>query len=220
MTGNDPDGTQPRSVRFYAPEWVEAFIRHRMALAFDRGTPLRSIYVDDDTFNLSDKHTLEICAVMKKIGLPWSAMCRADTSKPDTWRAMKDSGCFGVKLGFESGSQRVIDEIVNKRLDLVKAAETARWLRKELGMTVHGTFTIGLPGETADEAEQTKDFIRVLYATGALDTHQLSGTATIEGTPLDAVSKGEALKAYPGAVAGESFVRDHDGVSKIERLKK
>lgn len=219
MTGNDPDGTKARSVRFHSPEWVEGFIRERMARAEAMGHPLKCVYLDDDTFNLSDKHTFAICEVMKRIGLPWSAMCRADTSSPEAWRAMRDAGCFGVKLGFESGSQRVVDEIVNKRLDLVKAAETARWLRKELGMTVHGTFTVGLPGETQEERAETHGFIEYLYATGALDTHQLSGTATIEGTPLDRIAHGDALKAFPGAVAGSDFVVSHDGVKKSEGMK-
>ena len=44
MTGNDPDGTSPRSVRHVSPEWMEGFIRHRMALAEAAGTPLRSVY--------------------------------------------------------------------------------------------------------------------------------------------------------------------------------
>lgn len=219
MTGDDPDGTKPRGVRFYTAKWIEAFIRERMAKAEAAGSPLKTVMLDDDTTNLSDKHMLEVCEVMARIGLPWSAMCRADTSKPDTWRAMKAAGCFGVKLGFESGSQRVIDEIVGKRLDLVKAAETARWLRKEVGMTVHGTFTIGLPGETNEEREQTIQFIRDLYASGGLDTHQLSGTATIENTPLDRIAHGESLKVFPGAKAGESFVVSPDGNMKLEAMK-
>ena len=42
-------------------------------------------------------------------------MCRADTIRMDLWKEMRDSGCFGVKLGFESGNQLVVDTIVNKR---------------------------------------------------------------------------------------------------------
>lgn len=213
MTGNDPDGTKARSIRFHSAEWVEGMIRSFLA----EHPETRSIYLDDDTFNLTDKHTREICEVMKRIGLPWSAMCRADTCTRETWMIMRDSGCFGVKIGFESGSQRVVDEIVNKRLNLVDAATTAQWLRS-IGMTVHGTFTIGLPGETEKEVEETKEFIQRLYRTGCLDTHQLSGTATIEGTPLDSISQGGSLKAYPGASAGEAFVRDHDGVKKVEGM--
>lgn len=219
MTGNDPDGNRPRSVRFMDPVKLEAFIRRRLRLAEAAGAPIRSIYIDDDTANLADKHMLAVCDVMKRIGLPWSAMCRADTSKPETWRAMKDAGCFGVKLGFESGSQVVIDTIINKRLDLAKAADTARWLRSELGMTVHGTFTVGLPGETKEQADETRAFIQMLYDTGGLDTYQLSGTAEIEGTPLHSLHRAGHLDKYAGAKIDENYTPSPDGQKKIEQGK-
>lgn len=207
MTSDDPHGDAPRSVRFYSPEWIEAFIRERMAKAEAQGTPLRSVYFDDDTGNLSQKHILGVCEVMKRIGLPWSMMCRADTLDKDGWRAMKEAGCFGVKLGFESGSQRVIDEIVHKKLNLVEAMQTARWLRSELGMTVHGTFTVGLPGEQPEEVQETIAFIRNGYATGGLTSHQLSGTAEIPGTPMADMGKNDP-----------SYVRSTDGNKKIEDM--
>lgn len=216
MTGNDPDGTKPRAVRCYSPEYMERFLTERIEWAKARGTPYRSIYLDDDTANLQRKHTREMCAVMAKIGLPWSAMCRADTILYEDWRLMKNSGCFGVKLGFESGSQEVIDKIVNKRLDLGKAAETARYIRS-IGMSVHGTFTVGLPGETKEQEAQTHAFIAALYDTGALTSHQLSGTATIEGTPLSAIAGGAHLTAYPGAKA-EGFEVTGDGQRKVEGM--
>jgi radical SAM superfamily enzyme YgiQ (UPF0313 family) len=212
MTGNDPDGTKPRAVRFHSPQWVENYIWDRVAKH-----NFQCVYFDDDTFNLNNQHTLAICNVMKKIALPWSAMCRADTIPPETWKTMATSGCFGVKLGFESGSQYVIDHIVNKRLDLKKAYETAIWLQKEVGINVHGTFTVGLPGETPAQAQETHDFIKRLYDAGGLSTHQLSGTATIEGTPLSRIAKGEHLEKYDGATS-EGFVVSPDGQRKIEQL--
>ena len=48
---------------------------------------------------------------MSKFDIPWFAMCRADTSKKETWKKMSDNGCQGVKLGVESGSQVVVDKI-------------------------------------------------------------------------------------------------------------
>jgi radical SAM superfamily enzyme YgiQ (UPF0313 family) len=207
MTSDDPHGDAFRSVRFYDPLWLEEFIRQRMHNAKLAGSPLRSVYFDDDTGNLSQKHILAVCEVMKRIGLPWSMMCRADTIDKDGWRAMKETGCFGVKLGFESGSQRVIDEIVHKKLNLKEAMETARWLRSELGMTVHGTFTVGLPGERPEEVQQTIAFIRAGYATGGLDSHQLSGTATVPGTPMADMADKDA-----------SFIRSADGQQKIEGM--
>ena len=210
MTGNDPDGTKKRTVRFYLPGKIENFIARRREIAREQGKEIAGVYFDDDTGNLTDKHTLGICEVMLRVKLPWTMMCRADTIKPETWQAMADSGCKGGKIGFESGVQRVVDDIVNKRLDIKEAAETCRFIRS-LGMTVHGTFTTGLPGESAAESEETKSFIKVLYGTGALDTHQLSSTAEIEGTPLANIKAGESFKAYPGAKKDADYVRRTDG---------
>jgi hypothetical protein len=218
MTGNDPDGTKPRAVRSYSPEWLEAFLTDRIAKAKAAGMPYRSLYLDDDTYNLTKRHVAATAPVLKRIGLPWSAMCRADTLDDEHWRMMKDAGCFGVKLGFESGSQHVIDHIVNKRLNLKEAAERARWLRLELGMTVHGTFTVGLPGETPAQEQETRDFIRMLYQTGGIDTHQLSGTSTIEGTPLHTLTKQGHLEKYDAAKIDERFIQTGDGQLKIERM--
>lgn len=218
MTGNDPDGTKPRAVRSYSPSYVEALIGSHLAFAKASGTPYQSIYIDDDTFNLTEKHTVAICAVMRKVGLPWAAMCRADTISNETWQLMKECGCYGVKIGFESGSQDVIDRIVNKRLDLGKAAETARFIRS-IGMSVHGTFTVGLPGETPAQQEETIGFIRGLYQSGGIDTHQLSGTAEIEGTPLHTLRKVGHLEKYPGATIDGNYTASADGQRKIEDMK-
>lgn len=200
MTGNDPDGKQPRAARYYSAEYMRAYLRDLRA----RFPDFRSIYFDDDTFNLGNKHTLEMCAVMREVGLPWSAMCRADTIKTGVWREMKESGCFGVKLGFESGVQAVVDNIVNKHLNLEQAAATVRHL-KELGMTVHGTFTIGLPGETREQMKATIAFADSL----PLDSRQISGTAEIEGTPLATMHS-----------SAEGYTRDTDGNRKWQALAK
>lgn len=189
MTGNDPEGLSRRTVRYYSPEYVEGLIK----LAVEK-FDFKSIYFDDDTFNLGTSHVSKMCEVMKRINLPWSAMCRADTIKMEIWNDMKQAGCFGVKLGFESGDQQVVDRIVNKHLDLEYAAEVVRHIKK-LGMTVHGTFTYGLPGETKANMERTRAYIRSL----PFDSVQESGTAEIEGTPLSQLRKVGSLEAYPEA---------------------
>jgi radical SAM superfamily enzyme YgiQ (UPF0313 family) len=184
MTGCDPDGKGKRLVRYYTPAHLEPYIRARTARF-----GFRSIYFDDDTFNLGARHTLEICAMMKRIGLPWSAMCRTDTIEMGVWEEMKKAGCYGVKLGFESGNQEVVDKIVNKHLDLKKAREVVLHLKK-LGLTVHGTFTIGLPGETGEQMKETVFFAESL----PLDSKQISGAAEIEGTPLHHLRKHGRLR--------------------------
>ena len=210
MTGNDPDGTNVRTVRHYNPDYMEAFLKEIVAKY-----GFKTIYFDDDTFNLGNSHVVKMCEVMERIQLPWSAMCRADTIKRESWKLMKDAGCFGVKLGFESGSQRVVDTIVNKHLDLEEAADTVRHL-KELGMTVHGTFTYGLPGETKEEMKQTRSYIKSL----PFDSIQESGTAEIEGTPLHTLRERGTLEKYNGAVVGKEYTRATDGNKKLQTMIK
>jgi radical SAM superfamily enzyme YgiQ (UPF0313 family) len=208
MTGNDPDGTRTRTVRHYSADYMEAFLTELV-----ERYKYKTIYFDDDTFNLGNAHVERMCAVMSKLRLPWSAMCRADTIKMDNWRLMKEAGCFGVKLGFESGNQYVVDKIVNKHLNLDRAREVVYEL-KRLGLTVHGTFTIGLPGETPAQMEDTKRFIASL----PFDSHQLSGCAEIEGTPLHSLSERGELAKYEGAKLDENYVRQSDGGQKYRSM--
>lgn len=208
MTGDDPDGTGKRRVRFYKPDYIKGLIQHLM-----NEYQISCVYFDDDTFNLADKHTLGICEVMKELDIPWSAMCRADTVTKDTWKEMKESGCYHVKIGFESGSQWVIDNIVNKRLDLEKARDVVFYL-KEIGITVHGTFTYGLPGETKDQMIQTKEFIKSM----PLLTYQESGTAEMEGTPLHTLKEKKRLEKYAGAQIDQDYIEGSDGSVKMHKI--
>jgi len=208
MTGNDPDGTQKRSVRHYSADYMQGFLSELVG-KYGYST----IYFDDDTFNLGDKHVERMCAVMRKIGVPWSAMCRADTIRLDLWREMKESGCFGVKIGFESGNQHVVDSIVNKRLDLEEARNAVIEM-KRVGLTVHGTFTYGLPGETREQMLDTKRYISTL----GLDTLQESGCAEIEGTPLHTLTSKKSLKRYAGAKLDDNYSRERDGRIKFDRM--
>lgn len=208
MTSNDPDGAHPRKVRHYTPEYVEALVRELIERYH-----YRCIYFDDDTFNLGDSHVRGICEVMAHVGVPWSAMCRADTIRMETWAIMKESGCFGVKIGFESGNQWVVDNIVKKRLDLELAKEVVYEL-KRLGMTVHGTFTLGLPGETPEQMEDTKRLANEL----PFDTCQASGTAVIEGTPLHTLEKHGHLDAYAGARIDAGYESESDGNVRFQHI--
>ncbi|MEA5089630.1 radical SAM protein [Solidesulfovibrio sp.] len=208
MSNNDPDGTGVRRVRQLSGDYLEGMLTELIGRY-----GYKSVYFDDDTFNLGDRHVLEVCAVMARLGLPWSAMCRADTIAWDTWRVMRESGCFGVKIGFESGNQWVVDNIVRKNLDLEKARDVVYHL-KALGMTVHGTFTVGLPGETPEQMADTRRYRSSL----PLDSFQESGTAEIEGSPLSTLRRTGSLEKYAGASL-EGYVAERDGTRKMRLVE-
>ena len=209
MTGNDPDGENKRSVRQYTSNYINSFLEFLTSKY-----KFESIYFDDDTFNIGNKHTENISKVVGKYNIPWFAMCRADTCRKETWKIMKDNGCKGVKVGIESGSQFVVDKIVNKHLDLDYTNKIVDHIRS-LGISVHGTFTYGLPGESKEQMLETKKFI----SNTNFNTVQESGTAEIEGTPLHTLNKKD-LQNYPGANINKDYDRQKDGGKKWQSLVK
>ncbi len=213
MTGNDPTGSGVRKTRNYTGAYMEALLTRWKA----RFPNFNCVYDDSDMFNFGDKHTLDVSAAYKRVGLPWSAMCRIDTVKWDTWRQMKEDGCFGVKVGIESAVKAVNDNIVHKQLDLHQAAKTFRYLQS-LGMTMHTTFTMGLPGETKAQIGSTLLYIEWLKRQGLTQTYQLSGTAEIEGTPLSSLGGCGTLPKYPGARVDANYEACSDGNEKLRRL--
>ena len=71
---------------------------------------------------------------------------------------MRDNGLRLLLVGYESGNQRILDNI-KKGIRLEEAREfTANC--KKLGITIHGTFILGLPGETRETIRETIEFAK------------------------------------------------------------
>jgi hypothetical protein len=174
MTNNDLDGNGKRIVRQYSPDYIRDFLK-TVLKKYD----YKTIFVDDDTFNIGNKHTIEMSKVFGETGLPWNALVRADTCKEDAWKTMKENGCYAARIGFESGNQDIVNNVVKKNLDLNKAAQMVSYLNK-IGIISHGTFTLGHYGETRDQMEQT---IRYAQSIG-LHSYQAAGVGILEGSPL------------------------------------
>lgn len=138
----------------------------------------KGIYFDDDTFNIGKQRVLKICGEIRKrkLNVPWAIMARADTSDFQTLRTMKEAGLCALKFGVESSSQRLLDNS-NKGLDL-SAVERAVEECKKLKIRVHLTFTLGLPGETAESIDRTIGFALKLDP----DSSQFSLTTPFPGT--------------------------------------
>jgi len=119
--------------------------------------PYRSLYFDDDTFNIGKERMLEFCAELtrRNISLPWAIMARADTSDRETLLAMRKAGLASAKFGLESASQALVDR-AHKNLDLETAFDRIKYARS-LGIKTHLTFTFGLPGETTATIKKTVD---------------------------------------------------------------
>ena len=116
---------------------------------------VKEYFFDDDTFTDNPSRAQEIARKIKHLGITWSCNSRANTSK-ETLEALKDCGLRLLTVGFESGNQKILNNI-KKGIRLDQAREFVK-ATKELGILVHGAFILGLPGETSETMEETMHF--------------------------------------------------------------
>jgi radical SAM superfamily enzyme YgiQ (UPF0313 family) len=114
---------------------------------------------------------------MSKLGLCWS--CNAKPDVPyETLKVMKENGLRLLLVGFESGNQEILNNI-KKGTRVDRARKFAEDCHK-LGILMHGTFIMGLPGETHETIEKTIQFAKDVDAYSI----QVSLAAPYPGTYL------------------------------------
>jgi hopanoid biosynthesis associated radical SAM protein HpnJ len=148
---------------------------------------VKEIMFDDDTFtDTSNLPRVEaIARGMGELGMTWS--CNAKANVPyNTLKVMKDNGLRLLLVGYESGDDQILHNI-KKGLRTDIARRFTADCRK-LGIVIHGTFILGLPGETAATIEKTIQFAKEINPY----TIQVSLAAPYPGTALykQAVAEG------------------------------
>jgi radical SAM superfamily enzyme YgiQ (UPF0313 family) len=110
---------------------------------------------NDDIFTLRRSWLTEFCArYPREFSLPFHANVRVETLDEDALRMLKDAGCEMIRIGVESGSERVRQEIMGRRMkteDIVRIFAAA----DAVGLRTWSFNICGLPGETPAEAEET-----------------------------------------------------------------
>ncbi|HZO23750.1 MAG TPA: hopanoid biosynthesis associated radical SAM protein HpnJ [Steroidobacteraceae bacterium] len=138
---------------------------------------VKEIFFDDDTFTDFRPRAQEIARGLGKLGVTWS--CNAKANVPyETLQVMKDNGLRLLLVGYESGDDQILRNI-RKGLRTDIARRFTADCRK-LGITVHGTFILGLPGETAETIRETIRFAVEINP----HTIQVSLAAPYPGTEL------------------------------------
>ncbi|MDA8389086.1 MAG: hopanoid biosynthesis associated radical SAM protein HpnJ [Nitrospiraceae bacterium] len=118
---------------------------------------VKEYYFDDDTFTGNPSRAAKIAKMIGPLGLKWSATARANVPY-ETLKTLKENGLRLLVVGFESGNQRILDNI--KKGITVEGAGKFVKACKDLGVLIHACFIIGLPGETAQTIEETIRFAK------------------------------------------------------------
>jgi radical SAM superfamily enzyme YgiQ (UPF0313 family) len=157
---------------------------------------VKEFFFDDDTFNIQKPRTIDLCQKLKPLGLTWSCNSRVTTDR-ETLQAMKDAGCRLLIVGFESGDPQILKNI-KKGATLEKARAFAKDCH-DLGLTIHGDFILGLPGENKKSIRNTINFAKSLD----VETIQVSIAHAYPGTEFYEYAKANGFIVSTAAMSDE-----------------
>lgn len=127
--------------------------------------------------------------IERGLRLRWAAsinpndVLRARRALPHLVSQLAQSGCSRLLMGVESGSDRVLRDVVNKEISRGEIVDVARELAAA-GILGSYTFIVGFPGETAEEQDQTFELIKQLWALEPRPETRVHLFAPYPGTPL------------------------------------
>jgi len=157
----------------------------------------RSIFFDDDTFNMGTERISRLCDYLKEIGLPWTMMGRLDISPDWLYEKMVDSGCVGMRFGIESFNLDALSRVKKgiERKDYRGALERLSMNFPDL--MLHITMMRDMPGLTEEQHQLDMKIIKDMGFTqhNMHRSYQLSRCAPFPGTELyEELKKDDAKK--------------------------
>jgi len=124
---------------------------------------IREIHFEDDNLTLSKSRMTRICDLLveRDLDISWTTPngVAIQTLDLNLLKKMKQSGCYQLSFGIESGDPYVLKNIIHKPLRLEKVNEVVKQ-SKNLGIWAHGYFVIGFPQESLDNIWRTITFAK------------------------------------------------------------
>jgi anaerobic magnesium-protoporphyrin IX monomethyl ester cyclase len=163
-------------IRYLSPEKVVDELEYLSTLNFHQ------INIADDVFTASKRHCLAVCneIMRRKIKTRWSAFARVDTVSREVLAKMKGAGCAVLSFGVETANRDILKTI--KKGITPEQVIAAVQMCKDLEITPHASFILGLPGETPETLKETVDFGEKLKDMGV--SHGFHLLAPFPGTEI------------------------------------
>lgn len=168
---------------------------------------VKAVFFVDDTFNVPRPRFEALMDRMIEEGLEiaWYSFFRAQYSDEALIKKMRRTGCAGVFLGVESGSDRILKNM--KKGAIVRFyRDGSRWLQEQ-GIVTVGSFIIGFPGETEQTVEETREFIE----NSNLDYYFIQPFYYLHHTPIH-------KRAEDFGLTGEGLFWSHDTMNWSEAV--
>ena len=138
---------------------------------------VKEFFFDDDTFTDDLPRAEAIAKGLGKLGVTWSCNAKANVPRKSL-EVFKENGLRLLLVGYESGNQQILHNI--KKGMRIEVAERFTKDCHDLGIAIHGTFIMGLPGESEETIRETIEWARKINP----HTIQVSLAAPYPGTFL------------------------------------
>lgn len=122
---------------------------------------MAGVYFREDIFTASKSRVQRVCELLleKNVDIVWACETRVDAGSDEEFiELMAKSGCRGIYVGAESGSQRMLD-IYHKQISVEQIKKTCR-LAKKHGIVVAMSLIVNHPQETWRDKFDTWDMLR------------------------------------------------------------
>jgi anaerobic magnesium-protoporphyrin IX monomethyl ester cyclase len=121
----------------------------------------KAIFFEDDTLTVNKQRCIQLseAIIEKGIKISWTANARVGLDF-ETMKKMKEAGCRCLCVGFESGSQLILDNMKKN----IRLEEMSQFMKnaEKAGLLIHGCFMAGLPGETKETLRETLELAKRL----------------------------------------------------------
>jgi radical SAM superfamily enzyme YgiQ (UPF0313 family) len=143
-----------RGVRFKSPDKV---VKELQALKDEFG--IKAFHFYDELVVFRRKTVLELCEKIKPLNVYWDCYGRVNTVDEELMRVLKESNCFSLGFGFESGSTRILKAMGKRttREDNLRILDAA----KKVGMHLKIQLMCGYPGETEESIAETVSMMKI-----------------------------------------------------------
>lgn len=147
---------------------------------------IKEFHFEDENFTVNKKRTIAICRgiIEKGLKIRWQTPngIRASVTDEAMLDIMQEAGCHHITFAPESGSERVLNEIIRKQQDLPKVTALVRHASK-IGLRTAAYFVSGLPGETVADVKKSIGYACELARIG-LDEIAFSRFVPLPGSEL------------------------------------
>jgi len=116
---------------------------------------------NDLSININLKELRKFCelVIKSKINISWNCNCVVRKNMSfELFKKMKEAGCKIVRIGVESGSDRIL-KLMNKPFNSKQASQMLRYAYKA-GLETHINIIVGFPEEIKKDFKKTIDFIK------------------------------------------------------------